>query len=440
MLRQFLYTWLAYWVLVAVLPVHSLYPATVEAFLLQAAFVMIVSISTKAVLDLFHIRRMPSATQQNIPHAYSLIWIAIFLSVIGLLALSYDKVIIQKIDYSAGVAFAREQWRQLGEDRDGHASSIFSVVGYLLGSSYYVAAVLAVTQNSVLSARMRFLSLLISFLLMMANSLLTGGRSNVLLLGVFVVAAFSSRCDITLRGLFAGAVQRRFILALAALAFAYSLFIFYQRAITGELGAIEYAIDFLPWLGVEADSWYRQSLGSNALSSLSAIVVLAFSYITHSFATMAAIVDAPAEDKSLLFLNVAQMLYKLGVLAQPDEKWFLVGRLPSVPGALWHQFGPFGFFAGSVFLGIVAGAAKIWAVRKPDCLLPLGAYTMMTTTLILTSTVFAPDFLSFPFVFAAFLILAMAGNMLRAIRARISGNPADTHSATDWERAGPNQM
>ena len=59
---------------------------------------------------------------------------------VDLAALTYDKLFIQKIDYSAGLAFAREEWRQLGEEREGQASSIFSVIGYLLGSSYYVAA------------------------------------------------------------------------------------------------------------------------------------------------------------------------------------------------------------------------------------------------------------------------------------------------------------
>jgi hypothetical protein len=418
MLRQFFFVWILYWIAVALLPVHSIYPATAQAFLMQVCFVVVVALSAKIVLDVFQIRRMPSADEQNIPHASALIWMAIFLSIVGFAALMYDKVFIQKIDYTAGIAFAREEWRQLGEDREGRASSIFSVIGYLLGSSYYVAAVLAVTQRSAISARMRVLALLLSFVLLMANSALTGGRSNILLIAVFVVAALSSRRGITFRGLFSSRFQLRVVQVLGAIAVAYSLYVFVLRARTNSLGGIEYAIDFLPFLGVEVDSWYRQSLGNGALSTLSALAVLAGSYITHSFASVAAIVDAPFEDKSMLFLNELQIFYKLGLIAQPQGDWFLGGRSPSVPGALWHQLGPLGYFAGSVLLGCSAGAAKVWAARNPSKLVPLGAYTMTTTTLLLTPVILAPDFLSFPFVLGSFVILAISGPFIRDLALR----------------------
>lgn len=401
-----------YWIAVAALPVHSIYPATLQALVLQVSFVFMVWLSAKVILDMFNIRRMPAANQRNIPYSSSLIWVAISLSIFGLAALTYDKLFIQGINYSDGLAIARQEWRQFGEDREGRASSAFSVVGYLFGSAYYVAAVLAVTQGAVLSARTRLRALLVSFLLLMANSVITGGRSNILLIAVFVFAAFGSRRGISLRGLIVSPLQRRLLQSLVLIAVAYSLLIFYQRADAQNIGGVEYAIDFLPFLGLEADTWYRQSLVDTPLSSISAIAVLAGSYLTHGFASLAAIVDAPPEDKSLIFLNVAQLLYKMGIASQPDADWFLVGRFATFPGALLHQFGPFGFFAGSILLGATAGATKVWVARKPDHLLPLGAYTMMTTTLILTSTVFAPDFLSFPFVAAAFVILAIVGKLI----------------------------
>jgi hypothetical protein len=412
MLRQFLFVWALYWIAVAVLPVHSIYPSTTEALFLQIGFVAIVSLSAKIVLDLYGIRQMPFAGERNVPRAATLIWIAIFLSIIGLASLTFDKIFIQKIDYSAGLAFAREEWRQLGEEREGQASSIFSAIGYLFGSSYYVATILAITQGAVLSVRTRVASLSISFILLMANSVLTGGRSNVLLLAVFAIAAFSSRRGITVRGLLVSRVQRRFLWTLLVIASVYSLFIFFQRAQTNGSSGVEYALDFLPFLGVEADNWYRQSLSDSAFSSVSAVAVLAGSYITHSFASVAAIIDAPTEDKTLLFLNVMQMLYKLGFVTQPDGDWFLVGRAASVPGALWHQFGAVGFFMGSVLLGALAAFTKVWLVRRPNQLVPLGAYTMAVTTLLLTPVVFAPEFLSFPFVLASFVLIAVCAQVL----------------------------
>jgi oligosaccharide repeat unit polymerase len=375
---------------------------------------------------MFHFRRMPAVDRSNIPHVSSLIWIAIFLSIAGLAALTFDKIYIQKIDYSAGVALARQEWRELGEDREGNASSIFSAVGYLLGSCYFVAAILAITQGAILSARTRIIALTTSFLLLMANSLLTGGRSSVLLLGVFVAGAFRSRRGITARSLFSSAFQRRFLQLLAVVGVAYSVFIFYQRADANDVAAIEYATDFLPFLGIEADSWYRHFIGENSLNSLPAVLVLTGSYLTHSFATVAAIVDVPSEDKSLIFANISQMLYKIGIVGRPDETWFLAGRFPSLPGALWHQFGPLGFIVGSVLLGFLAGAAIVWAARRPDKLLPLGAYTMAAATLLLTPALFAPDFLSFPFVAASFVIIAVSGKLLRDLRTRRSADRVRT--------------
>jgi oligosaccharide repeat unit polymerase len=421
MLRQFVFVWVLYWIAVAVLPVHSIYPGTFQAFLLQLSFVCIVWFCAKTVLDMFHIRRMPAADKQNINYSASLIRIAIFLSIIGLIALAYDKMYIQKIDYSAGVATAKEQWRELGEDRAGGASSVFSAVGYLLGSCYFVAVVLAVTQGAILSARARLITFVTCFLLLMVNSLLTGGRSAVLLIAAFVAAAFSARRGIAVRGLFASALQRRFIQSLVLIAAAYTVFIFYDRAAAGDLSGAVYATNFLPFMGLEADSWYRNALGNGSpMSSIVAMLVLAGCYITHSFSTVAAIVDAPFEDKSIIFLTVGQLLYKLGIVGRPDEGWILAGRFPTVPGALWHQFGPLGFFVGSVLLGFTAGAAKVWAVRRPDHLLSLGAYSMATATLIVSPAVFAPDFTSFPFVVAAFVILAVAAKFVVLRRARSS--------------------
>ena len=42
MSKHFLGVWLIYWIAIFLLPVHSIYPATAEAFGLQCAFVVLV--------------------------------------------------------------------------------------------------------------------------------------------------------------------------------------------------------------------------------------------------------------------------------------------------------------------------------------------------------------------------------------------------------------
>jgi hypothetical protein len=250
-----------------------------------------------------------------------------------------------------------------------------------------------------------------------------------------VVSAYGARRGATAY-LRANKTQRRIIKVMGLLAGAYAIFIFYQRASAGDMDALEYALDFLPFLGLEADDWYRNSLGSGPLDALSAMLVLSTAYVTHSFATVAAIIDAPFEDKTIIFQIVAGIPYKLGLGERPQSDWFLAGAAPSLPGALWHQFGVFGFAAGSMLLGFISGLTKVWTVRKPSRLLPLGAYTLAETTLMLSPFEFAPDFLSFPFVLISFgtlagIALILGNGPLRrgAPVAQPSGRTAHHHHA-----------
>jgi hypothetical protein len=413
MLRNFILAWTIYWVVVALLPVRSIFPSTLQAFLLQLSFVVLVSSAMFSTLAIFRVGRMPVAGRSDVPHASRLIWLAIAMSGVGLAALMYDKLFVQQIDYSEGVAFAREEWRRAGEEREGQVSSIYSMIGYLFGSAYYVAAVLAVTQTRDLSAKTRLLALLAAFGFLFANSALTGGRSSILLFGAVLVGAFSARRGLTWRSLFARAAHRQIVKLLIFLGAGYTVFIFYQRADAGDVDSLEYALEFLPFLGLEASAWYRDSLDGGVLESLGAMIVLATSYLTHSFSTVAAIVDAPAEDKTIIFLHASTILYKLGVIARPDGDWFLSGRFASFPGALWHQMGLLGFIVGSLVLGIAAALAKAWTVRAPDRLLPLCAFVMAEAVLLMTPAVSALDFLSFPFIVGSIVFLVVFARLYR---------------------------
>jgi oligosaccharide repeat unit polymerase len=407
MLKNFIRVWLLYWLAVALLPVYSLHPATVEAFLLQAAFVCLVALSFGVVDLLAGAKRMPSAGFREIASAASIVRVSLLLSAIGLVALAYDKIAVQGIDYSDGVALAREEWRRLGEERDGSASSAYSAIAYLFGSAYFVAVVLVITQTRVLSSRQRWLTLALCFLLMMGNALLSGGRSNVLLLAAFVLSAFSARRGLEFRTLLTGRAQRVLVRALVGLSISYMLYIFYERAAALGDSAIEYVFDFLPFLGVDAMASFRAMLDTGPLSALGATLVLALSYITHSFAIVAAIIDGPSEDKTILFLHSAVILHKLGLAGAPDGDWFLSGRFPSLPGALWYQYGALGLATASVILGALAACCKAWASRRPDRLTPLGCYLLVDAILLLSPALFAADFLSFPFVAGSFIMLAL---------------------------------
>lgn len=414
MAKHFFGVWLIYWAVIALLPVHSIYPATTEAFALQCTFVALVLVSYTFAHAILGKSGLPVAGRFDLSTTPTLIRIALGMSIIGFIFLTYDKVYIQGIDFSEGIAVAREEWRRVGEEREGQASSIFSVMGYLMGSGYFVAAVLAVTQVRVLSAQKRVWVLIGSFILLMVNSAITGGRSNVLLMAVFILGALAARGGLNLRKLFDTQAQRRTVIVAAGLALVYTLFIFYQRAQASDVSALEYAIDFLPFLGLAADDWYKSLMEGSSASSLSAILVLAVSYVTHSFATVASLIDAPTEDKTIIFLHIREILYKFGPFNPPDGDWLLAGRFPSFPGALWHQYGAIGFVLGSLLLGVISAISNAWTARQPTRLLPLGMFVMVYGVLLLTPALFAADFLSFPFVAAAFVLISLLDRYLRS--------------------------
>jgi hypothetical protein len=407
MLKRFIGVWLIYWTVILLLPIRSIYPATAQAFILQLGFVLITSLSYLAVNFILNPREIQPVSFINISRARTLIKLSLTLSLIGLVFLMYDKIYIQGVNYADGLAVAREQWRELGEDRDGEASSIFSILGYLFGSSYYIAALLAITQIKLLNSAERIKFLLFSFFFVMVNSAVTGGRSSILLFASFVFSAMAAHSKIRFRNIFESQKQRWLVIISVAMAFGYTIIIFFQRADASDLKSIEYLLDFLPFLGLESFEWFSDILDDGILSSLSSMFLLSVSYLTHSFATTSAIIDAPAEDSILIFNHIINIFGKIGLAEQSNDEWFLSGRFPSLPGALWHQFGGVGLVMSSFALGAASAIAYACTTIRPARILSLGIFVMIDVVLVLSPFLFAGDLLSFPFVLIAFVLFAV---------------------------------
>jgi hypothetical protein len=412
-IRQFLYCWTGYWLLVLLMPVHSIFPSVAEAFFLQFSFVALVCIGYFSVRPNLKEVRMPTVAEGDLFDARVLVRLSIYMSLAGFACLLIDKIFVQHIDYSSGLAFAREQWRLLGEEREGKASSLWSVSGYVLGSAYYVTVVLVFTQPHRFTNGQRARALGFAFVFALLNSVLTGGRSNFLLIAAVAIASLASRSGLRVRDVFASARQRRYIVGIMLATMAYVMYVFYSRAQAGNFPIYTYVVNFLPYMGLEMDRWYAQSVSEGAVGSAANMMVITLGYLTHSFSTAAAIVDAPAERTMILFNNFAGIFYKFGFIDRPETEWFLGGRFPSVPGAVWHQFGLAGALIFPYLLGVVATCASAWARVRPNRLVPLGAGILTSTTLLLTPFVFAPDFLAFPSVVTAFVLIAVLSRVRR---------------------------
>jgi len=423
LIRKFLYCWLGYWLLVLLLPVHSLFPAVGEAFLLQVGFVLMVLVGYFSASPQLREVAMPGISMGDLGDARFIVRASLWMSLLGFACLLIDKVFIQHIDYSSGLAFAREQWRLLGEEREGKASSIWSILGYVFGSAYYVTLVAVFVQPHRFTNAQRAGALGATFIFALANSVITGGRSNFLLIAAVAVSALAARRGLGLRQVFASRRQRRYIAVILCAALAYIMYVFYSRAQAGNVLVYLYVVNFMPYMGLEMDTWYQQVMTEGFIGAAANLVVITLGYLSHSFSTTAAIIDAPLEHKMILFSNFGGILYKFGLVDQPQTDWFLAGRFPSVPGALWHQFGLLGAIVVPYLLGLAGALATQWARQRPNRLLPLGAYVLISTTLLLTPFIFAPDLLAFPSVVVAFVLLAGLSRLRRHLVALTAPQP-----------------
>jgi hypothetical protein len=135
----FLAAWLGYFALLLLLPIRYTSVDLGAAVTVLAVYVMTAIACTYAVATVLRVRSvgqpapvvsMPRPLDQR--ELCHLVLLALGASFIGLALLAYVRVVVQGIDYSQGLAVARELWRTEGEERGG-ISSPLSVPGYGLG-------------------------------------------------------------------------------------------------------------------------------------------------------------------------------------------------------------------------------------------------------------------------------------------------------------------
>lgn len=404
MMKLFFGAWALYAVLFIVMPFKLPSGGNAEAIAIILAFLSIVALSYMAVLRLVRLPAItaPFDTERGF---HMLVWLGIGLSALGFALLIYDRIFIQKIDFSQGLAYARAQWTDLGSGRNT-PSSIFSVAGYLLGSTYFVSLVMGLTRMHLMTRRQLAAVLGMVFLLAMINSAIAGGRTTLLLLVAFVVCALVLRAPGSVRERLSGRMFRRGSYALAIVMFIYVTYITLDRARNSDISIEAYLVGAVGYLQLELRSWYVEHLRNSSFSELTAPVVYIGAYLTHSYAILCEIVNGPQEDKVLIFGHALGLLSKLGLVAPPDGNWFLGGRFPSLPGALWHQFGPAGLVAGSAVLGAISAIAVQCYRAAPDFVLFQGFQICCGTILILSPLLFAADLMVFPFIVVGFVVIA----------------------------------
>ncbi len=409
-LKRFWMVWVGYWLVYLAQPINSIYGSLPQAWLLQFLFVIALSLAYFVGASALSLRavRLEDLNQQELIRT---IWWGLLISVLGTFFLAYDKLTLQGIDYTQGLAMARGQWQRMSEAREGKVSSLFSAFGYLFGGAYFVSLALASSRRVRLSDQRRMLFLFLGLLLLMANSALTGGRSSILLAIAFVSYSYFSSGQS--EPLWHSKMTRLSFFAIGTILAFYLLYVFYARAMRSEIESAAYSLDFLAYLGLEPMPWFVDLVNSSTLGALLAMGNLAVSYLTHSFVTTGAILEYAGDEKGqALFSHLISIGAKLGLVSSPNE-WFLSGRFPSLPGGLYLQYGLSGLLLGSAIIGVISGLSSLLYARRPDSLILFFVCGSIECVLLLSPFLFAGDLLFFPFIVVGGAMAVAAAQMLR---------------------------
>ena len=129
----------------------------------------------------------PVAIAPDHKHMSRFLWTAAIVGGIGVSSLIYDRVAVQGIGFSSGLAQARAAWATSGMERLGGVSSVFSAVGNILWALAYVVLALVVLVWERLRVFERVVLLILAGGMIIATSALNGGRTPILLgLGIFI--------------------------------------------------------------------------------------------------------------------------------------------------------------------------------------------------------------------------------------------------------------
>jgi oligosaccharide repeat unit polymerase len=400
MIKAHLTIWFTYWILVLLLPVHSRYSSVHMGFLIQCTYVVLVAFGWFFGVHVLGQRSTSKIGIPNILFIRSFVVFIIFASVVGFAFLLFDKVVIQGISFLDGFGSARVQWQNNADARTGKASSVFSATGYLLGQGYFLVPAIVLHYGSVFKRGIRNRFILISVLLAMANSIITGGRSTILLFLAFTLAGLlapSKRSYFNWKLLKKAALPAVLILVIAVI---YSGYIFLSRAGMNDINSIEYVVGWIEELTLIPNSFLLSVIEIPVFGEIIGLGVLIIAYVTHSFSVTTAIWEFGNDGKQVLFGALINLFARSGVIEMRDLDWYLSGKLASVPGSLYYQYGWTGLILGSGCLGILTGLLFV-KTKEGGGVLSLMLYVILGSTVVLGPSFLALDFLMAPFILSS---------------------------------------
>jgi len=324
------------------------------------------------------------------------IWWALF--VIYLLSICfhfYDKVYVMNLDYAGGICKAKLEWIRHGASRGGEVSSVWSVLGHLGSSLFFVFTYEWIRRSRRLVDILYYLALFL-YLLYCAS---IGNRSSIILFLFFALSVI-----ILYRYQFRQAIVK--ILPTLVLIVGFVFYIFmdrarcenYQQSIT-ELSLQQvntYKNSFQKSLNFTSDSdWIDQFWQSHQVLSLTQLSIY---YITHTQNVFAEVINTENRPGQNLINSLVVWVKKAGIDIEPQARSFQ-GRLLHLPGSFYYSYGLIGMIIGSLLFGLL-----LVFTNRLNCYF-FDIHILVLLTCFLSPLSSPANFIMFPSILIALAVL-----------------------------------
>lgn len=350
--------WIATALILSILPIKSKFQNFIETIMIIIAFIAIVSIVGIfwSYTPMVVLRHKPRKLMTNKKLIF-IVYFSIIVSILGVAVVLWDRIAVRGIDYSLGLRNARYQWLNAG-----NVGSIWGKIGNIMIPFSYCALFMGIFHWENLKRYQGVFSILTGFAVQAAFAMINGGRSNILVSGVF---AFSTCVLRKTQGKsFIPKIKGLaiYVALVIILLFSYVSSIFYAFADND----VDYLIKITDGLGAQVKEGYINN--SNLLINTIIEIVL---YILHGvYYVGAVILNQPQVVDINKNMSLRQVFVFAGRLHLIDYNMELPsfdgggGNFVALPGILLYDYGYLGFIFTSVILGMLLGTAMKYMNRK----------------------------------------------------------------------------
>ncbi len=399
----FLVTWITYWTSLALFPYKSRFAPgqPLNAWEVEIVFVIFVLIATLSGWFLSGRKRTQPLGLLDAPEWKWMVLVGATLA-FSLIAIFYDRVFIQGVDYSKGFAYAREDWRTKSNERLG-ISSLYSALGNLIFPGVH----LFVIWVGVSAGRwtMKFAALLYAAALVLAFSIMTGGRE-----ALFVYAI--SLSYVAMRNLDFRNPKQLVTICLAGvmgvLAFGTIAAKFFDaRIAASDATHSTYIYFMLLRLGANPSRTLCEPEVAEALCQIKLKILPIVAYLIHSHWLLDHAIEiksTPQYAPGATYATLGYILKKLRLVeSDAFPPWSLSSLFVSQPGGLYFDFGLLGLLAGATIFGMVFWFALFVRSRRKELRVP-GEFILFALFAFLISSPVVPLQSFVPFFYVICLI------------------------------------